>query len=58
MKLEETKTSLGGSGSPSTVRRSDYLKPKLIKYGDVAKLTAGSAGGHFGDAQSMAMLTP
>jgi len=25
-------------------RRADYIKPHLLRYGDVAKLTAGSTG--------------
>ena len=25
-------------------RRADYVKPHLLRYGDVAKLTAGSSG--------------
>jgi len=54
MKLENFNPPLSTSQIASVQLRREYLKPRLIKYGDVAKLTAGSAGTK-GDGGTMVM---
>jgi hypothetical protein len=54
MKIENDNASSDNRRNPSGQSRREYAKPRLIKYGDVAKLTAGS-NGNLGDAAGINM---
>jgi hypothetical protein len=45
MKNESDATATNKPLRESIHGQREYLKPRLIRYGDVAKLTAGSGGG-------------